>query len=181
MSSSDCKVSELTISADAGQPLKAALTVMGRKGQRLTTAPANVNEVQTITSTGVPTGGTFRIAYDNVWTAPIPFNETAANIATAINGLANVTAYGGTFTGAGGPLPTAVTLTGATGFANKSLLPLQTDYSGLTGGTSPTITGATTTQGASCSRPSPPARSTTTTRHGSRSPVASRRPSARSS
>lgn len=146
---SDCKVSQLTISADAGQPLKAALTVQGRQAQRLTSAPANTNEVQTITSAGVPTGGTFRIGYDNVWTAPIPYNETAANIATAVNGLSNVTAFGGTFTGAGGPLPTAVTLTGATGFANRALLPLQTDYSALTGGTSPTITVATTTQGAS--------------------------------
>lgn len=146
---SDVKVSELTISAEAGQPLTAALTVNGRQAQRLTSAPSNVSEVQTISQTGTPTGGTFRLAYDNVWTAPLPYNETAANIATALNGLANVTAYGGTFTGGGGPLPTAVTMTGATGFANRALLPIQVDTYGLTGGTTPAMTVATTTQGAS--------------------------------
>jgi len=144
----DCKVSQLTISADAGQPLKAAMTVQGRDAQRLLAAPANTNEVKSVTTTGTPSGGTFRLGYDNVWTAAIPYNETAANIATALNGLANITAFGGTFTGSGGPLPTAVTLTAATGFVNRALLPIQVDYSGLTGGSSPTAAVTTTTQGA---------------------------------
>lgn len=145
----DCKVSELTISADAGQPLKAAMTVMGRDGQRLTSAPSNVSEQQTLTGSGAATGGTFRLAYQGVYTPTIVYNETAANIATALNALAPVTAAGGTFTAAGGPMFTgAVTLTGATGFANRGLAPIFVDPSGLTGGTTPTIAQATTVQGA---------------------------------
>lgn len=147
----DCKVSSLEISAEAGQPLQATLTVMGRDGQRLTAAPSDVTEVQTLTENGTPTGGSFRLGYQGVWTAALPYNETAANIATAVNGLSSVTAAGGSFVGGGalnigaGP----VTLTGATGFVNRGLEAIQVDYSGLTGGTSPTITQATTTQGAS--------------------------------
>ena len=38
----DCKISELTISADAGQPLTAALNVMGRQATRLAAEPASV-------------------------------------------------------------------------------------------------------------------------------------------
>jgi hypothetical protein len=144
----DCKVNELTISADAGQPLTAALNVMGRDATRLTASPTNTSEVQSLVTTGTPTGGTIRIGFNGVYTT-IPYNETAVNIATALNGLSSVTGPGGSFTTGGGPLPTAVTITGATGFANRQLPQIEVDGSGLTGGTNPTATITTTTQGAS--------------------------------
>lgn len=144
----DCKIGELTIAADAGMPLTAAMVVQGRSAQRLTVAPTNVTEVQSIVTSGVPTGGTFTISFLGATTAAIPYNETAANIATAVNALAPVVAAGGTFVGAGGPLPTAVTLTAATGFVSRGLPPITVDGSGLTGGTAAAVTASTTTQGA---------------------------------
>lgn len=41
----DCKISELVISADAGQPLTAAATLMGRQATRLTAQPAAVTSL----------------------------------------------------------------------------------------------------------------------------------------
>lgn len=38
----DCKVSEVTISAEAGQPLTASLNIMGRNAVRLTAQPASI-------------------------------------------------------------------------------------------------------------------------------------------
>lgn len=38
----DCKVSEVTISAEAGQPLTASLNIMGRNAERLTAQPASI-------------------------------------------------------------------------------------------------------------------------------------------
>ena len=144
----DCKVSELTISADAGEPLTAAMTLMGRNSQRLTASPTNVTEVQTLDTSGVPTGGTFTLEFNGVSTGPLTFDESAADVQTALNGLSSVTGPGGSFTCAGGPLPTAITITGATGFANRNLPQIGVDFSALTGGTSPTAFIETTTQGA---------------------------------
>lgn len=145
----DCKVSELTISADAGEPLTAAMTLMGRDATRLTASPTNVTEVQSLVTTGTPTGGTFTLSFNGVSTSALPYNESAANIQTALNALSSVSGPGGSFVCAGGPLPTAVTITGATGFLNRGLPLIEADYSGLTGGTSPTAVVTTTTQGAS--------------------------------
>lgn len=144
----DCKVSELVVSADAGQPLTAALTVVGRDSTRLTAAPTNVTEVQSLVTSGVPTGGTIRLGFNGVYTT-IPFNETAANIQTALNALSSVTGPGGSFTVTGGPLPTAVQITAATGFANRQIPQIEADGYLLTGGTNPAATVTTTTQGAS--------------------------------
>lgn len=77
-------------------------------------AVASVNGVTTISSRGTPTAGTFAIVVlpntpNDETTADIPYNETAANIKTALTNLnAFVT---GDITAAGGPLPTSVTLT----------------------------------------------------------------------
>ncbi len=85
-----------------------------------------------ITITGTPTGGTFTLSLNGSDTAPIAHNATGANIAAALNALSGVTGVSG-ITGsgsAGGPhtitLPGAGHLTG--------------DGSGLTGGTSPSVT-----------------------------------------
>lgn len=142
----DCKVSELNVSAEAGQPLTATLDLMGRNAQRLTAQSTNTNEVQSIATTGTPTGGTFTLSYGGQTTAAIPYDESAANIATALIALSNVGA--GDFVGSGGPLPSACVMTAGAAFASKGVLPITADYSGLTGGTAPTVTVSTTTQGA---------------------------------
>jgi hypothetical protein len=101
-------------------------------------------EVQTVTITGAPTGGTFTLTLVDQTTAAIAYNATAADVATAVAALSNVGA--GNVTGSGGPLPgTAVTLTFSAALGNVAEM---TATSALTGGTTPAVTVATTTEGA---------------------------------
>jgi hypothetical protein len=110
-------------------------------------AVANVNGVTTIRATGAQTGGTFQLLtvfqgqdYANpARTAAIPYNETAANIKTALiasvqPGNPTATWYAtGDSTAAGGPVGTAdVTLTW-TGVYTGVIPRLNIDSSGLTG------------------------------------------------
>ncbi|MGQ0774548.1 MAG: phage tail tube protein [Pseudonocardiales bacterium] len=103
------------------------------------------SEVQTITVTGVPTGGTFTLTLSGQTTAPIAYNATAATVQTAIAALANVGT--GKVTCTGGPLPgTAVTATFSGTLGDVAQM---TRTSSLTGGTTPDVTIATTTPGLS--------------------------------
>lgn len=77
---------------------------------------------------GTPTGGTFSLVVNGVSTAPIAYNETAANIAAAINALSGVTGISG------------VTGSGATSLTFPSAVVLTADAAGLTGGSSPSVT-----------------------------------------
>lgn len=102
------------------------------------------NEVQTITVTGSPTGGSYTLTYAGQTTGTIPWNATAAQVRTALEALSNIGAND-IVTG-GGPHPaTAITVqflsdTPGTDFA------LMTDTdAGLTGGTTPAVTVTTTT------------------------------------
>ena len=103
-----------------------------------------VNEVQTITIGGAPTGGTFTLNYDGQPTTAIAYNATAATVQAALIALSNLAPGDVTVTGtAGGPW--TVTFGGARAGIN---VPQITAVStALTGGTSPTVTVATTTQG----------------------------------
>jgi hypothetical protein len=81
----------------------------------------NSTTVLSILTTGVPTGGNFKIelrSEDNSTllgtTATIAFNATAAAIDTAVEAVLGA----GTVTNSGGPLPTAVVLTFAGAYAN---------------------------------------------------------------
>src|SRR4029077_7924103 len=101
---------------------------------------AGTSCVQTIS--GSPTGGTFRLGYNGLYTAALAYNLINLNLDNAIETLTGV----GTVTVGGGPLPAATTLTfgGALGAVPVPLLTL--DASGLTGGT---YTIANTTPGVS--------------------------------
>lgn len=107
-------------------------------------AVASVNGITTIRSLGVPTAGTFTItALPNTpasaVTVAIPYNETAANIKTA---LVNTGLFAtGDITAAGGALPADVTLTW-TGVYAGTVPPLYVTSS-VTGGQ---ITSLTTTK-----------------------------------
>jgi hypothetical protein len=92
------------------------------------------NDVQTISTFGTPTGGTFTLTF-NGQTATLPYNATAAQIQTALNGLSSINGIGGSVTVTGGPLPTnpvVVTFGGTLTGLQQNLLIVNS--SGLAGG-----------------------------------------------
>lgn len=111
-------------------------------------ASGYTTEVQTITMTGTPTGGTFTLAFGSVQTAPIPYNATATQIAAALTALPGIGAAGVTTTG--GAFPTTaivVTFAGANASSAQPLITAPASGSALTGGTSPAVTVVRTTTG----------------------------------
>jgi hypothetical protein len=119
-----------------------------RYGQSL--APIGVAEVQTVTITGSPTGGTFTLTLpagsDTVTdpaqtTAAVAYNAAATAVEAALNALGRLSPDGATVSGsAGGPW----TVTFARRLGN---VPQLTSTNALTGGTSPAVAHATTTAG----------------------------------
>jgi hypothetical protein len=112
-------------------------------GEVISTGAATA-EVQTVTITGTPTGGTFTLTFDGETTADIDFDATNAEVDTALEALPNIAVGEVTVTGGPGP-GAAFTVTFATSVGN---VPQMTaDGSGLTGGTAPDVTVTTTTPG----------------------------------
>lgn len=109
------------------------------------TAATATSEVQTVTVTGTPTGGTFLLRFKG-YSATIPFGATAAQVVSALTPLSSVGSGGVTATG--GPFPgTPVVVTFANQLGGQSVPLLTADATGLTGGTTPTVTVARTTAG----------------------------------
>lgn len=102
------------------------------------------NEIQSITTTGTPTGGTFTLSYAGQTTTPIAFNAASTVVASALTALSSIGT--GNVTAAGGALPTAVTVTFTGALAATDVATL-TATSSLTGGTTPTVAITTTTPG----------------------------------
>lgn len=101
------------------------------------------DEVQTVTVTGVPTGGTFTLTYSGQTTGAIAYNATATAVQTALTALSNVGAGNVEVTGsAGGPY--TVTFQGTLADENVAQM---TATASLTGGTTPGVTVATGTGG----------------------------------
>lgn len=101
------------------------------------------NEVQTVTITGTPTGGSFTLTYEGKTTAAIAYNATGAQVRAALIAGTDLTANQLSAT-SGGPLPgTAVVVTFDTG-SNVSQM---TATGSLTGGTTPAVAVTTTTAG----------------------------------
>ena len=114
-------------------------------GWHLTIAASDfgINEVQTVSISGGPTGGTFTLTFGGDTTAAIAFDATAAAVDSALELLSSIT----TVTTTGGPLPgTAVVVTFVTPGAQNIAL-MTSNSAGLTGGTSPTVSVAETTAG----------------------------------
>lgn len=113
--------------------------IIADAGYTGTGAPvAATAEVQTVTITGGPTGGTLTLTYSGQTTATIPFNAVGATVQTALNNLSNldgVTVSGG----AGGPY--VVTFPASMGNPAQ----MTASGAGLTGGTTPSVGVATTT------------------------------------
>jgi hypothetical protein len=117
----------------------------GQKATEGVTFPDAVNEVQTITITGSPTGGTFTLTYKGATTTAITYNANAAAVQAALEALPTV--QSGQVVGAGGALPaTPVTITGANLFAGKNIDQI-TAAGSFTGGSSPAVNVTTTTPG----------------------------------
>lgn len=105
---------------------------------------AAVDESQTVTINGGPTGGTFTLTFEGDTTAPIAFDALAAAVQSALEGLDNLEPGDVTVTGAAGG-PYSVLFADALGNVTQ----MTASGAGLTGGTSPTVTVATGAEGTS--------------------------------
>ena len=102
----------------------------------------------TVTITGTPTGGTFRLTLGSTETANIAYNAAASAVETALEALANISGDGKVVvTGGPGPgTPYVVQLIGTFKQTNElnttpgSTTRLQATTISLTGGSSPTVT-----------------------------------------
>ena len=106
---------------------------------------AGATEVQTVTITGAPTGGTFTLTFQGSTTAAIAFDAAASVVQSALEALSNVAAGDIIVTGANGG-PFTLTFGGVNVGQDVDEL---TSTPSLTGGTTPSVTHATTTAGGS--------------------------------
>jgi len=107
---------------------------------------AGTDEVQTVTITGTPTGGTYTLTFDTQTTAGIAFDATASAVQSALEALSNIDP--GDVVCAGGPHPdTAITVTFGGQYDGQDVEQMTADDSSLTGGTTPEVTVTTTTPG----------------------------------
>ncbi len=107
---------------------------------------AGTDEVQTVTITGTPTGGTFTLTYAGQTTAAIAYNATAATVKAALAALDNLHAEDITVTGGPGP-GTAYVVTFGGGEVDGVNVAQMTSTGSFTGGTTPAVAVATTTGG----------------------------------
>lgn len=125
------------------------VNTIGGSGRRVYQGAAPVNgtdEVQTLTITGTPTGGTFKLTFKGAETAAIAYNASAANVVSALEALPTVGTGGVTATG--GPLPgTAVVITFAANLGKRAQDLITVSDNSLTGGTDPAGAVAETTPG----------------------------------
>lgn len=104
------------------------------------------NEVQTVTITGTPTGGSFTLTYAGQTTAGIAYNANAAAVQSALEALSNLVP--GDVTVGGGPGPgTPFTVTFGGSLAASDVAQMTGSGASLTGGTSPAVGVSTTTPG----------------------------------
>lgn len=117
----------------------------GRGPYPVIPASVGTNEVQTVTISGVPTGGNFALSFSGQTTANLLYNSTAAAVQTALEALSNIDGGDVTVTGGPGPAtPYVVTFTGKLAGAN---VPQLTATHTFAGGTTPNIAVTTTTGG----------------------------------
>lgn len=105
-----------------------------------------VDEVQTLTITGTPTGGTFKLSFRGQKTGTIAYNANAAAVQSALQALGTI--GGGNVTCGGGTLPgTPVTITFAGALADQAVPTIVATDQAFTGGTAPAATVTETTAG----------------------------------
>lgn len=111
------------------------------------TAITAANDVQTLTVTGTPTGGSLIIGFNGDVSAPVLFNSTLVQFQAILDAMPQIGAGGSVATG--GPLPGtpfAVTFSG-TALAGRLMPNFTIISNGLTGGASPAGAWVHTTPG----------------------------------
>ncbi|MEU8740617.1 hypothetical protein AB0K62_13815 [Streptomyces halstedii] len=104
------------------------------------------SEVQSVTVTGGPTGGTYTLTFSGQTTAGIPYNATASQVKTALEALSNIAP--GDVTVTGGPHPgTAMSVAFVGAHLGEDVAQMTASATNLTGGTDPAVTVVTTTAG----------------------------------
>jgi hypothetical protein len=136
------KKNELIRKARDGSVFIAASTATGITA--LTTGTPT-NEVQTITITGSPAGGTFTLTFSGQTTAAIAYNAAAAAVQSALLLLSNLDTGDVTISGGPGPAtPWQATFAGQYAATDVAVM---TAAASFTGGTSPAIAVTTPTPG----------------------------------
>jgi hypothetical protein len=102
------------------------------------------NAVQTLSSSGTPTGGSFTLNFGGQVTTAIPFNASAFQVQAALQALPLIGA--GNVICTGGSLPTAITMTFVEALSAKPISNMIVANS-LTGGSSPAISIASSVTG----------------------------------
>lgn len=105
-------------------------------------ADGPTNEVQTVTITGGPTGGNFKLTYGGQQTGNIAYNATAAHLKAALAALNNLDA-------AQVDVSLATNVYTVTFKVGADVPQMTADGTGLTGGSSPAVAVATSAAGAS--------------------------------
>ena len=103
------------------------------------------SEVQTVTITGTPTGGTFTLSFRGQTTSALAYNATSGTVTTALEALSTIGAGNVTLTGGPGP-GTPYVVTFASALANQSVDTIVA-VGAFTGGTAPAIAVVKTTPG----------------------------------
>jgi hypothetical protein len=107
-----------------------------------------INEVQTVTITGTPTGGNITLTFRGATTGNIAFNATADAVETALEALSTI--GDGDVRVTGGPGPgTAWIVTFVNDLGHQNVPAMTASGAGLTGGTTPAVTVGQTTAGSS--------------------------------
>src|SRR5215472_12940220 len=97
---------------------------------------ARYDEIQSVTITGSPTGGTFVLRWGSNNTTTIAYNASASAVQSALLALPGIGSGQVLVTGPNGG-PWQVDFTGSLGYASQALITLQTNS--LTGGSSPSV------------------------------------------
>lgn len=128
--------------APGAYPWTASATVLGfdREVSALTST-GGTSEVQTITITGSPTGGTFSLTFLGQTASGIAYNAAGSAVQTALQALTSIGSGNATVSGSG---PYVVTFAGALG---KQDVPMIIAAGSFTGGSSPAIAVVETTKG----------------------------------
>lgn len=102
------------------------------------TVQAQVDDIQTVSITGAPTGGTFTLVFGGQTTATINWNDPASTVQTRLQALSSILSGNALVTGGPGPgTPYVVEFTSALGYAAQGNITLGTNS--LTGGSSPSV------------------------------------------
>lgn len=123
-----------------------AIEIYASQNCTIVTNGSGSADVQTLTITGTPTGGTFVLGFKGAITSPVAYNASSATVQSALQALSTIGS--GNVTCSGGSLPGTPVVCTFAGALATGLQPLiVAGEGGFTGGSSPTATVTHTTPG----------------------------------